>query len=407
MSEIKIDKHRDLFLYVLANLKNRQLRSWLTVLGIIIGITAIVTLIAIAQGLDGAVKKELAAFGADSIMVTPQISLTGGATMSGSLDLNDVEVIRRTPGMDPSRVTSILVAQLTLGYKNTNVSTYISGVDTDTYAKAVEDLLPMGEGRMLKPGDSHVLVIGSAIAKDMFGESIGLNTGISIAGERYRVIGIMKPSGSALGGGYDSDIYVPLQNVRDILGTSVGSKEVTFIWARTQKGADTEVVADRLDQRLMAKRKVKEDDKDYTVMTSKSIMDQIGVITGLLATFLGGVAAISLLVGGIGIANTMFMSVMERTREIGILKAVGARRSIILEIFVMEAGIIGLGGGLIGIALGVLISAGLGAVGVPSSVTFELCAFALLFSVGVGTVAGYFPARRASELQAVDALRYE
>ena len=407
MNEFDTSKHRDLFLYVFANLKNRQLRSWLTVLGIIIGITAIVTLIAIAQGLDDAVKKELSGFGADSIMVTPQVSFTGGPTMSGSLDLNDVELVKRTSGIDPSRVTSILAAQLTLGYKDTNVSTMVSGVDVDNYARSVGDLLPMGQGRMLKAGDSHVLVIGSAIAKDMFGEAIGLNTGIDIAGQKYRVIGIMKPSGSALGGGYDSDIYMPLQDARDILGTSVGSKEVTVIWARTQKGADAEVVADRLDERLAAKRKVREDDKDYMVLTSQSIMDQIGVITGLLATFLGGVAAISLLVGGIGIANTMFMSVMERTREIGILKAIGARRAMIMEIFVMEAGIIGLGGGLIGIALGVLISAGLGAVGVPSKVTFELCAFALLFSVGVGMVAGYFPARRASELQAVDALREE
>jgi len=407
MREFDTSKHRDLFLYVFANLKNRQLRSWLTILGIIIGITAIVTLIAVAQGLDSAVKKELAAFGADSIMVTPQVSLTGGASMSGSLDLNDVDVVKRTPGIDPSRVTTILAAQLTMGYKNTNVSTYISGVDTDTYAKAVGDLLPIGEGRMLKPGDTHVLVIGSAVAKDMFGEHIGLNTGIEIAGQKYRIIGIMKPSGIAMGGGYDSDIYIPLQNARDALGSSVGKKEITVIWARAQKGADTEVVADRVDQRLMMKRKVKENDKDYMIMTSQSIMDQIGAITSLLATFLGGVAAISLLVGGIGIANTMFMSVMERTREIGILKAIGARRGTILEIFVMEAGIIGLGGGLIGILLGVLISAGFGAVGVPSRVTVELCVFALLFSVGVGMIAGYFPAKQAASLQAVEALRYE
>ncbi len=405
--EMSTGKHMELFRYVFSNLKSRQLRSWLTVLGIIIGITAIVTLMSVAQGLDAAVKQELSSFGADSIIVTPQISLTGGATMSGSLDLNDVDVVKRTPGMDPSRVTYILATQLTLGYKDTNVSTIISGVDTDTYAKTVEDLLPMAQGRMLKPGDSHVLVIGSAIAKDMFGEKIGLNTGIDIAGVKYRVIGIMKPSGSALGGGYDSDIYIPIQNARDILGTSVGSKEVTAIWARTQKGVDAQVVADRLDQRLMSKRKVKPDDKDYMILTSQSIMDQIGTITGLLATFLGGVAAISLLVGGIGIANTMFMSVMERTREIGILKAIGARRSTIMEIFVMEAGIIGLGGGLIGVLLGLLISTVLGAVGVPSKFTLELGAFALLFSVGVGMIAGYFPARRASELQAVEALRYE
>ena len=185
-----LSKHRDLLLYVVANLRNRQLRSWLTVLGIIIGITAIVTLLAVAQGLDDAVKKELSAFGADSIIISPQISLAGGSSLSGSLDMNDVEVVKRTPGMDPSRVTSMLVAQVTLGYKDTNVSTMVAGVDTDTYGKTVEGLLQMAEGRMLKPGDSHVLVIGQSIAKDMFGEKIGLNTGIDIAGQKYRVIGI-------------------------------------------------------------------------------------------------------------------------------------------------------------------------------------------------------------------------
>ncbi|VVC04722.1 MacB-like periplasmic core domain protein [Candidatus Burarchaeum australiense] len=409
MSEINVDEHRDLLLYVLANLKNRQLRSWLTILGIVIGITAIVTLISVAQGLDDAVKKELAAFGADSIIVTPSINLGLGGSpgLSGSLDTNDLQVVKRTPGVDPARISSVLAASVTLGYKDVNISTMVSGVDTDTFSKAVEGLVVVDQGRMLKPGDSHVLVVGSAIAKETFGEKVGLNTGIDIAGEKYRIIGILKASGSALGGGYDSDIYMPIDNARDILGPSVGPKEITAIEARTLNGADTEEVAKRVNQRLLVKRKVTEDNKDFSVMTSKSIMDQVGAITGLLATFLGGVAAISLLVGGVGIANTMFMSVMERTREIGILKAVGARKNTIMEVFIIESGIIGLGGGAIGIALGFLISAGMGAVGVPSKITPELAGFAVLFSVGIGMLAGYFPAKRAAELQAVDALRQE
>lgn len=166
-------------------------------------------------------------------------------------------------------------------------------------------------------------------------------------------------------------------------------------------------VADEITLELRSAHRVSEDTQDFTLITSDFINQQVGAITTLLTLFLGGIASISLLVGGVGVANTMFMAVMERTREIGVLKAIGASRADILEIFLLEASLIGLVGGALGILFGASIAAIASAFGVSASVSPELVLFALFFSVTVGLVSGYIPAKRASELPPVEALRYE
>ena len=402
--------HADIFRYVVANIQQRQLRSWLTILGIIIGIMSIVTLLSIAQGLDLAVRKELDLFGSDMLIIIPSTNFGIGGPLaqasSGTLTTNDVDDVRKTPGINPDAITAMVYGRMSLGYKDENITALVNGVEPEKFAEIASGMVQIENGRFLKAGDSHTVVLAHDVAYDTFDEEVGLDRSMVINGETYRVVGVLKKSGSSIQGA-DTDIFIPVDDARRALGASIGPRQVNAIYGKIYEGADMDEVVKRVERKLMARHKVSEEDKDFSIITSEVIAEQVGAILGLLTAFLGGVAAISLVVGGVGVANTMFMSVMERTREIGILKAVGARRSVIMEVFIMEAGLIGLIGGLIGVALGFLVSAGINAVGAPSNFTPELAVFAVSFSVAVGMVSGYFPARRAASMVAVEALRYE
>ncbi|MDO8339169.1 MAG: ABC transporter permease [Candidatus Burarchaeum sp.] len=401
--------HKDILRYVMENLRNRQLRSWLTILGIIIGITAIITLIAIGEGLNESINSELNAFGSQTIIVTPRINigLSSAPTRTGILTFNDVQTVKGTPGIDSSSLTYGVGGMMSLQYKDRNASSRVVGIDTDTFQNSVlSGLLQIESGRKLKPGDSHVVLLAHDPAYNLFKEKVNLGYQMKIGGEDFRIVGILKSAGGAMSG-TPIQILIPEEDARRLLGDTVGAREVSAIWAKAAEGQSTGQVAKALEQRLMAKRKVKPDKLDFSITTIESIQQQVGMITGLLTAFLGGIAAISLIVGAVGVANTMFMSVMERTREIGVLKAIGARRNTIMEIFILESSIIGAIGGFIGLALALLISVIINAFGAPSKISPQLALFGFLFAVIIGAVSGFFPARRAARLQAVEALRYE
>ena len=230
---------------------------------------------------------------------------------------------------------------------------------------------------------------------------------MKIEGKSFQVIGIIKRIGTGFLGALDSAVFMPAESARETMKHFQGNDKITRIYVRAAPGENINRLAEEITASLAEERGVPADEPDFTVRTPEKMSQQVGLITGALALFLGGVAAISLVVGGIGIANTLFMSVMERTREIGILKAVGASNWSILEIFLFEAGIIGMAGGFIGVGVGLLACLVLNAFGVPSKVSFELVVFAVGFSFFVGLVSGYFPAARAARLKPAEALRYE
>jgi putative ABC transport system permease protein len=400
--------HLDLLNYSVENLFNRKLRSYLTILGIVIGIAAIVILISVAQGVNDFIMNQLGSFGGNWIAIRPG-SPNGNSLLSAltptttTLTTNDANALRGIPGV--TNVYSMTVQDSVLiTFKNQTARAIEIGAD----AAALEDVpyYEVGEGRWYNTNERHVVVIGDSIAHDTFKTNITVNQVVQIQGVNFRVIGIFKN-----GGGLESEsatmLAIPPADDRELFGSQEVPNEADRILVETADGYDTNVIGDQITEKLRQLHHVKAGDEDFTVATPASISQTVNTITGTLSLFLSGIAGIALLVGGIGIANTMFMSVLERTREIGILKAIGATDNIVLEMFLLEAGIIGLVGGVLGLALAAIATLILNYFGVPTDISPELALFGLSFSVVVGVIAGFFPARRAAKLLPVEALRYE
>ena len=397
-------QHLDLLNYSIKNLSNRKLRSYLTILGIVIGIAAIVTLISVAQGVNAFIMDQLGMLGGNWITITPgslRQSILGGTT--GELTTQDGNALRAVPGVQDI-MYELQIMRLPVQYKDETANAIGGGWTPNVFS--FTSLIEIGEGRPFKENERHVVVIGYNLANDLFKEKIRLNQLIKIGNTTFRVVGIMKKS-TGLAATTGSMVAMPLDDAREFLGNQRLPNQVDEIGVLVAEGYDTDKVGEQLTIKMRQLHHVGEDNEDFTVMTPSFIAERVNVITGTLELFLSGIAGIALLVGGIGIANTMFMSVMERTREIGVLKAIGATDNMVLEVFLIEAGIIGLVGGALGLLLAAVATLVLNYFGVPTDISPELAAFGLLFSLTVGVVAGFFPARRAAKLLPVEALRYE
>ncbi|MBU1198126.1 ABC transporter permease [Candidatus Micrarchaeota archaeon] len=399
-------KHWEVFKYSIKNLRHRNLRSWLTILGIIIGIGAIVILISLAQGIDKEIRSQLDLFGSNYIQVIPgsmEGMTSGSFSFKGALYARDVDSLKSVAGV--KGVSPILLLMLAnVRHKEGTVKMTVSGVDPTV----MNDFLYMGleDGRYMKEGDVEGIFIGHKIAHDMFKDDVRVGDVLMVNEESFRVRGIMNEAGDFTGD-FDNGIYIDSRAARNLLGDGYDPTRVFAIMIVTEEGKEVSAIAKEVDRVLMKSHKVGEDEKDYSVITPEATAEQVGMVTGLLSLFLGGIAAISLIVGGVGVANSMITSVLERTREIGTLKALGASNQAILEVFMIEAAVLGFIGGIMGIGFALTVSWILGNFGVPSVVTPELLGFALLFSMVVGVISGFFPAKNASRMEAVDALRYE
>jgi putative ABC transport system permease protein len=396
----------DIFKYALTNMKHRQLRSWLTILGIIIGIASIVLLVSIGQGLDKEIKNQLSSIGSKYVIILPGNPFSQGAqfgppSFKGVLYQNDADSIRRLPGVK-SVSSAVVIGVANLEYKEEKASTVAVGVE----AYAMEDFLTVGfeKGKYLSPGDEGGVVVGANVVNDLFPDKLEYGKTIKINGRDFRIKGVLKKGGSF--SPYDSFIFMDIGIARK-MGKTQGSNRIDRIFVVANSEEEVDSVEQGIITEISKRHKVQIDKRDFRTQTAKSISDTVGQITGLLSVFLGLIASISLIVGMVGIANAMFTSVLERTREIGILKAIGAEEKAITRIFLFESALIGLVGGTIGVLLGVGLSILISALGAPSSVNFQFVLFCLVISIIVGTISGYFPSRDAARLQPVEALRYE
>lgn len=401
----------DLARYAAGAMSHRSLRSWLTILGIVIGIAAIVALVSIGYGLNAYINKQLEAFGSNFISVSAGSPKSGGGMLGASpfagtrasiLTTNDAAAVRGVAGVES--VYTVTGTRLDVDYRGDVVGTAVAGVSPGVF-KDFDRMIKVSLGRPLTESDSHVVVIGSKFAENAYDREIDLGRTLVIANTSFRVVGIMEKSeGSPFP--VDNLVLMTPDDARAVMGSMKQENQVDTIMVRTSQGANPDLVAQDITLRLRNTRHVSEDTQDFRVSTASSMMSSIGAITGAVSLFLGGIAAIALAVGGVGIANTMFMAVTERTREIGVMKAVGARESDILEVFLLESGLMGLIGGVIGMLFGSAASIGMNAVGVPTMLKPELLAFAVIFSLAVGMASGFFPARKAARLQPVEALGF-
>ncbi len=411
----------DIFRLSLSHVKKSKMRSWLTIIGIVIGVAAVVAIISIGQGMQASVEARLGSLGADLITVTPGFSRAGGGGFEGgrgggsatiNLTDRDANTIKQVPGVLYVNGMVSGSSDIRLGTEKTSVS--VSGVDTAVWRSMVTTQLE--SGRYLQPGDSNAVVIGNSLAHTTFLQPITLNKPITIGGRNFKVVGILVSSGGGFGGGGDNTVYMSADYARQVITTNISRNQFTSILVKVGDVSQASTIAAAITQKLLPERHVNPRTQDFTVTAFATIQQQITSVVQSISLFLAAIAAVSLLVGAVGIANTMFMSVMERTRQIGLLKALGATDNEVMELFLMESGLFGFVGGLIGIISGVLISViisevGLRALGpggaMSAVVTPQLLIFALGFSIFVGVISGVAPARSAAKMNPVDALRFE
>ncbi|RJQ06295.1 MAG: FtsX-like permease family protein [Bacillota bacterium] len=385
------------FRLALDGLRTNAMRSFLTMLGVIIGVGAVVTLVSVGTGASLEVTSQVEALGSNLVIVLP-------ANARGrDLRLEDVTMIE-------SRVEGVIHAVPSLRRTATVVwggrSVETDVVGTTEYMPAVQNH-PVDSGRFLSSQDilyrRQVAVFGATAAQDLFGLKNPVGQEVLIQGYPFTVVGVLtrKGQGGMITPDTDSQVYVPITTAQRIFGTT----RVGAIYASVAGGVDAQVVTNHIT-RMMELRF--SDPEAVQVFSQEQILAAVGSVTGILTILLGAIAGISLLVGGIGIMNIMLVSVTERTREIGIRKAVGAKNRDILAQFLVESVIISLTGGLIGIGLGVLGSEAISHLGnVPSVVSLGWVGVAFGFAAAVGVFFGIYPAMKAARLDPIQALRHD
>lgn len=388
------------FKLTLKNIRHRRMRSWLTILGIIIGVASVVSLISIGQGLENAINAQFEKMGTQVIMVMPKGMQTGFA--SGLTD-DDVNTVEKLPYFE--YVTPLIAGTAEVEYKREKKFTMITGFPTKDAENRFAGMdFAIMEGRYFNTNEKYGVILGYNVAKDMFEKEIPSRSRIKLNGIDFTVVGVFEQLGRP---DDDRAIYMPIDTARTLFNKP---KEVNFMMLRVKPGTDITFVAENIKKELKRAR----GNENFDVFTPDQILKQMGQILGVVQIILVGIAAISLIVGGIGIMNTMYTSVLERTKEIGIMKAIGATNYDIAAIFLTESGILGLIGGLIGIVLGSGVAEGVGIFAKASGFGMLLIIIdpivvggALIFAFVVGALSGLMPARHAASLQPVDALRYE
>ena len=382
----------------MAALVANRMRSSLTMLGMVIGVGAVVILVALGTGTKNMVEAQVEGLGSNLLIVVPgQVNLNAAPAVS-RMDNQDLDAMIKVVG-DRERITATLTSGETVRAGNASTFTTVNGVMESTPKVFLRGLRT---GTYLSRTDvdtgRRVAVLGSLVAQKLFGERDAVGQQVTIAGVRFRVIGVFAPLGQSLGVDRDNEVHIPITTAQRLFGTG-------RVDAFAVKAPDRETI-DRLGEQLLSELRRRHPDTEFSAVTQEQILGVLGNILGILTTVLAAIAGISLLVGGVGVSNIMLVSVRERTREIGLRKAVGARPRDIGIQFLLEAVLLTTVGGIGGTILGViaaLLTAALSPV--PAAITWWSMVLAFGVSAAVGIIFGVVPAQRAGRLDPVVALR--
>jgi putative ABC transport system permease protein len=402
------------FFDAIESLMSNKLRSGLTILGIVIGVGAVIAMLAIGDGAQNSILGEIEGIGTNLLFVTrggsEDVRNPKPLTLEDSDAIGDPLVAPSVAGAAP-----VLNKRVEITFSRESTSTTLYGV-TPEYGTVRNH--PVTEGEYISEshiiGRSSVVLLGTDVAEELFGRKVGLvGETVRIEGASYRVIGVLEEKGGSSMGSVDDQILIPLSTAQVRLSGSSARNEVDMILVSAASPDSVEKAITEIEQILRIRHRTEIGLDDFNIMNQQDFLAIAESITGVLTIFLGGVAAISLLVGGIGIMNIMLVSVIERTKEIGLRKAMGARKSDIMGQFLSESALLSMIGGLIGIGLGWVISTIVGQIaanaGTPINpiVGIDAILLATLFSTAVGLFFGLYPANRAANLEPVEALRTE
>ena len=399
----------------LNSLSANKLRSMLTVLGIVIGVTAVIALLALGQGATASITSQIESIGTNLVFVSPGSTRQGGvAQEQGSaqtLTTSDASALAQLPGV--VAVAPVVGGRVQIAYQGQNTNTRMT--DTTPSYQSMSNLTLASGGFFTDSNESaysSVVVLGSAVAQQLFSNpQSAVGQLVTLNGLPFQVVGVLQSKGGTGFFNQDDQIYVPLSTaqLRLVGQTNFGQGNVVnTIDVQVDKPSDVTNVTQEITQQLSARH----GSVDFSVTSQQDVLSTITQTTNVLTIFLGGIAGISLLVGGIGIMNIMLTTVSERTREIGLRKAVGARRADILQQFLVELMVLSVIGGVIGVIFGWLVAHILGQIQLGGSaitpiVTLNSVLLATLFSMAVGLFFGIYPANRAAKLEPVEALRME
>lgn len=392
----------------LREMRRNVLRSFLTTLGVVIGVASVIVMVTLGNGVTAKVTADIAKLGNNLLMVRPgQRGVPGSSTGAKLFTLADAEAITRDiPSL--VAVAPAVSRQTTVVLGNTNWATSVTGTTNEFFtirAWIFSQGRPFTESE-LRAGKT-VCVLGATVRRELFGEQESLGSRIRLQKLSCEVIGLLEAKGqSTMGSDQDDIVVMPLRAVQRRM---IGNQDINMIHVSVETGTSTEKTTHDIEALLRERRHLANNESnDFSVMDMKEIANTLTGTTKVLTGLLSAVAAVSLLVGGIGIMNIMLVSVTERTREIGTRLAIGALEREVLLQFLVEAVVLSSFGGIIGILLAISVSLGLSELlEVPFVLDFGIVATAFLFSVVVGVVFGYFPARRAARLDPIEALRHE
>lgn len=393
-----------------SNLTHRGLRSFLTLLGIFIGIAAVVALISLGNGLQEAITGQFATLSADRLVIQNAGDAFGppGAGSIAKLTEHDKKIVESTSGV--SRVLSRYVRIGRMDFNKVAGFEFLSSLpaEQDDFEYFIESFkLEAEQGQLPTANERGTIVIGSGFAENTYGKPLRIGTTVSLQGEPFEIVAILKETGSFQ---FNTAIFLAEEDFKKIFAID---DEIDFIVAQVADIDQVDAVADALQRALRKDRNEKEGSETFSVESPLQALSAINTILLGINAVIAGIAAISLIVGGVGIANTMYTSVLERTKEIGTMKALGAHNKDILKVFMTESALLGLiggiGGALIGLALAFAVSGiasqALGGIKLAVTISYPLIGVAIAFALILGLLAGTIPAIQASKLNTVEALR--